>query len=145
MNCPDPGMLPCVSGTRDETVAELLRDLSKQTTTLVHQEVELAKAELSEKGRKVGTGAGLFGGAGVVAVLALGVLAAAAVAGLATIVPVWAAAVIVGAVLLAVAGVLALIAKREVAQGTPPVPTEAVESTKEDVAWLKTHAQSAKP
>lgn len=67
--------------TGDETVAELLKALSTQTTTLVHQEIELAKAELAEKGKRVGIGAGLFGGAGLVAVLALGALVAAAIAG----------------------------------------------------------------
>jgi hypothetical protein len=134
-----------VAETRDETVADLLKQLSMQTTTLVHQEVELAKAELVQKGKRAGTGAGLFGGAGIVAVFGIGALVAAAIAGVANLVPVWAAAVMVGAVLLAAAGVLALTGKKEFKEGTPPVPTQAVESTKEDVAWLKTQAQSAKP
>ncbi len=131
--------------TGDETVAELLKALSTQTTTLVHQEIELAKAELAEKGKRVGIGAGLFGGAALVAVLALGALVAAAIAGLGEALPVWLAAVAVGVALLAVAGVLGLKGKSEVKQGTPPVPEQAVESTKEDVAWLKTQAKSAKP
>lgn len=133
------------SRTRDETVAELLGDLSRQMTTLVHQEVELAKAELAEKGKRLGIGVGALGGGAVVAVFGLGVLCAAAVAGLATAVATWLAAVIVGVALLALAGVLALVGKRDVAKGSPPVPTQAVESTKEDVAWLKTQARSAKP
>ncbi|MCU4185334.1 phage holin family protein [Acidiferrimicrobium sp. IK] len=131
--------------TGSDSVAELLRQLSHQTTTLVHQEVELAKAELAEKGRRAGAGAGLYGGAGVVAVLALGALTAAGVAGLANALPVWAAALVVGAALLGVAGVLGLRGKKEIQEGTPPVPSQAVESTKEDVEWLKTQARSAKP
>jgi hypothetical protein len=134
-----------VTDQRDESVAELLGDLSKQITTLVQQELALAKAELGQKGRRVGTGAGLFGGAGIVAVLGLGVLAAAAVAGLANLLTVWAAALIVGGVLLAVAGMLALIGKNEVTAGVPPTPTQTVASSKEDVAWLKTQVTSAKP
>lgn len=133
------------AATGDESVAELLKALSTQTTTLVHQEIELAKAELAEKGKRVGIGAGLFGGAGLVAVLALGALVAAAIAGLGEVLPIWLGAVVVGVALLAVAGVLGLAGKSEVKQGTPPVPEQAVESTKEDVAWLKTQAKSAKP
>ena len=131
--------------TRDETVAQLLRDLSRQTTTLVHQEVELAKAELGAKGRRMGAGAGLLGAAGVIALLGAGALVAAAIAGLTTVLSVWLSALIIGAALLAVGGVIALSGKKEIQEASPPVPTQAVESTKEDVEWLKTQAQSAKP
>lgn len=131
--------------TRDETVAELLRTLSQQTTKLVHQEVELAKVELIHKGKRAGVGAGLLGGAAVAGLFGGALLLAAVVAGLANVLPVWAATLIVGAVLLAVAGVLALGGKKEIKEGSPPVPTQAVESTKEDVAWLKTQAKTAKP
>jgi uncharacterized membrane protein YqjE len=127
-----------------ESVGELLRDLSNQMTTLVHQEVELAKAELGEKGKRIGEGAGLVGGAAVVAVIGLGVLAAAAVAGLATVLATWLSALIVGAVLLGAAGIVALGGKRQISRGSPPVPVQAIDSTKEDVAWLKTQARSAK-
>ena len=131
--------------TKDETVAQLLRDLSRQTTTLVHQEVELAKAELGAKGRRMGAGAGLLGAAGVIALLGAGALVAAAIAGLATALSVWLSALIIGAVLLAVGGAIALSGKKEIQEAGPPVPTQAVKSTKEDVEWLKTQAQSAKP
>jgi uncharacterized membrane protein YqjE len=130
---------------QDKSAAELLKDLSTQMTALVHQEVRLAKAEVSEKTKKVGAGAGLFGGAGVVAVLALGALVAAAISGIGEALPIWAAALIVAGLLLAVAGLLALVGKSEVQQASPPVPEAAIESSKEDVAWLKTQAQSAKP
>ncbi|MDQ6840624.1 MAG: phage holin family protein [Actinomycetota bacterium] len=129
----------------DKSTAELLKDLSTQMTVLVQQEVQLAKAEVSEKAKKAGTGVGLLVGAALVAVLALGALVAAAIAGLGEALPIWAAALIVAVVLLAIAGVVALAGKKQVGKGAPPVPEEAIESSKEDVAWLKTQAQSAKP
>lgn len=128
-----------------KSTADLLRDLSNELTTLIHQEVDLAKAELGEKTKKVGAGAGMFGGAAVVGLLAAGALVAAAIAGLATALSVWLSALIVGVVLLLVAGLLALTGRKEVSQGTPPIPEEAIQSTKEDVEWLKTQARSARP
>lgn len=130
---------------QDESLAELLKDLSQQTTTLILQEFELAKAELSAKGKRAGIGAGLFGGAGVIALFGVGALCAAAIAALAIALSVWLSALIVAAVLLTAAGGLALVGKGQLERGAPPVPTQAIESTKEDVAWLKTQAQSAKP
>lgn len=127
-----------------KSTADLLRDLSSELTTLIHQEVALAKTELAEKTKKVGLGAGIFGGAAVVGLLAAGALIAAAIAGLATALSVWLSALIVGGVLLAVAGGLALTGGKELVQGTPPIPEEAIESSKEDVEWLKTQAKSAR-
>jgi hypothetical protein len=129
---------------RDRPVSELLKDLSDQTTTLVRQEIELAKAELAVKGKRAGIGAGMFGGAGMVGLFALGALTAAAILALATAVAPWLAALIVGAVYGAVAGVLALQGRSEVRSATPPVPEQAVESTKEDVAWVRTRAKAAR-
>ncbi len=128
-----------------KTTAELFRDLSNEMTALVHQEIELAKVELSEKTKKFGLGAGMFGGAAVTGLLAAGALVAAAIAGIATALSVWLSALIVGVVLLGIAGVMALTGRAEVAQGTPPIPQEAIQSSKEDVEWLKTQARSAKP
>src|SRR3954454_108952 len=101
------------SGTdlHDRPIGDLLRQLSEQTTTLVRQELELAKAEVSEKGKKAGQGAGMFGGAGVSALLGLGALTAALIAALDTGMATWLAASIVGVLWLAVAGVLALQGK----------------------------------
>jgi hypothetical protein len=129
----------------EKSTAELLKDLSAQTTTLVHQEMELAKAEMVTKGKRLGIGAGLFGGAGLFAVLGLGALTACAIAGISQALSVWLSALIVGAALMGVAGLLALTGAGEAQRATPPVPQSAVESTKEDVAWLKTRARSAKP
>jgi hypothetical protein len=132
-------------GERSErSVAELVKQLSEQSSRLARQEVELAKAEVSIKGKRAGIGAGMFGGAGVFGFYAFGALIAAAILGLATAVVAWLAALIVTAVLAAIAGVMALQGKSKVQQATPPVPEQAAESVKEDVQWAKTRAQAAR-
>ena len=123
---------------------ELLKDLSEQTTTLVRQEIELAKAEMTVKGKEVGIGAGAFGGAALVGLYAVGALTAAIILALSTAVAGWLAALIVGVVYAAVAGVLALVGKKKTQAGAPPVPERAISSTKEDVEWAKTRAKSAR-
>ena len=129
---------------RDRPIGELMKQLSDQTTALVHKEIELAKAELAVKGRKAGAGAGMFGGAGLVGFFALACLTATFILALATAVAPWLAALIVAAVYGAIAGVLALQGRNKVQEATPPVPEQAVDSTKEDVAWVKTKAKSAR-
>jgi uncharacterized membrane protein YqjE len=129
---------------RDRPIGELLKQLSQETTTLVRQELELAKAEMAQKGKQAGVGAGMFGGAGVSALLGLGALSAAAIAALDAAMPLWLAALIVALVWLVVAGALALQGKRKVKDATPPVPEQTQESVKEDVQWAKTQAKSAK-
>jgi MFS family permease len=126
------------------SIAELVQQLSEQTSLLARQEVELAKTELTEKGKRAGIGVGMFGGAGVFVFYALGALTAAAILGLAKAVAAWAAALIVAAVLGALAGILALQGKNKVEQATPPVPEQATESVKEDVEWTKTRAQAGR-
>jgi uncharacterized membrane protein YqjE len=126
------------------SMAELVKQLSEQTSRLARQEVELAKAELQEKGKRAGLGAGMFGGAGVFALYALGALTAAAILGLSKAVAAWLAALIVAGALGAIAGVLALGGRQKVGQATPPVPEQATESVKEDVQWAKTRAQAAR-
>jgi MFS family permease len=138
-----PGAM-AATGTQEQTTADLLRQLSEQTTTLVRQELELAKLELAEKGKRAGMGAGMFGGAGALGFYALGAFTACAILALATAVAGWLAALIVGVVYAAVAGVLALTGKNKVTAATPPVPEQAVDSTKEDVRWVKTRATSAR-
>jgi MFS family permease len=129
------------AGTSDASVAELVKQLSDQSTRLARQEVELAKAELAAKGKRAGVGAGMFGGAGAFAFYGLGAVTAAAILALATAMAPWLAALIVAAVFGVIAGVLALQGKHKVQQATPPVPEEAVESVKEDVQWAKSRAQ----
>ena len=129
---------------RDRPIGELLKQLSQETTTLVRQELELAKAEMAEKGKRAGVGAGMFGGAGVAVLLALIALSGALVAALDTAMPTWLAALIVGLVWAAVAGVLALQGRQRVQQATPPAPQQTVDTVKEDVEWAKTRARSGR-
>ena len=128
----------------EESIAELVKALSEQTSRLARQEVELAKTELAAKGRRAGIGAGMFGGAGVVGLYAVGALTATAILGLATAVDAWLAALIVTAVLGAIAGILALQGRSKVRQATPPVPEQATESVKEDLQWTKARAQAGR-
>jgi membrane protein len=128
----------------DESIADLMKRLSEQTTELVRKEIELAKAELQVKGKKAGIGAGMFGGAGVFGLYALGALTAAAILALATAVDGWLAALIVAVVWGAVAGVLALTGKNKVQEATPPVPERALDTTKQDVETIKERAQAGR-
>jgi uncharacterized membrane protein YqjE len=129
---------------RDQPVGDLVKQLSEQTSALARKEVELATAELAEKGKKAGLGAGMFGGAGLFGFFAFACLTATFVLALATAVAPWLAALIVALVYGAVAGVLALQGKSKVQEASPPVPERAVDSTKEDVAWVKARAKSAR-
>ncbi len=129
---------------RERPVGELLRDLSQQTTTLVRQELELAKAELAQKGKQAGVGAGLLTGAGVVGLVAFGSLTACFIALLATAMSTWLAALIVAVVYAAVAGALALVGKSRVKQATPAAPEQTIETMKEDVQWAKSQARSGR-
>ena len=128
----------------DASMADLVKQLTEQTSRLARQEVELAKAELAIKGKRAGLGVGMFGGAGAIAFYALGALIAAAVLALATAVTAWLSALIVAAVLAAIAGLMALLGKSKVQQATPPVPERTSESVKEDVQWAKTRAQAGR-
>jgi uncharacterized membrane protein YqjE len=129
---------------RDRPTGELLRELSDQTTTLVKQEMELAKAELQEKGKQAGLGAGMFGGAGLFGLGAFAALTACVIAALGEAIDIWLGALIVAVVYAAVAAVLALTGKQKVKQAVPPVPEQTKESVKEDVQWAKTRAQSGR-
>ncbi|MFC4000873.1 phage holin family protein [Prauserella oleivorans] len=123
--------------TDERSVAQLVNDLSAQTSRLVRDEMKLAVAEMQSKGKHYGVGAGLGGAAAVLAWFGLGALVAAAVLALALVLPGWAAALIVGVALLLVAGILALAGKKQVEQGSPPVPREATESVRADVASVR--------
>jgi uncharacterized membrane protein YqjE len=129
---------------RERPVGELLKELSNQTATLVSQELELAKAEIAEKGKQAGLGAGMFGGAGLAGLLALGALTTCVIAALATAMDLWLAALIVAVVYAAIAAALALAGRTKTQQATPPTPEQAIESTKEDIQWAKTRAKSAR-
>ena len=128
----------------DRPIGELMRQLSDQTTTLVRQEIELAKAEMTAKAKQLGMGAGAFGGAGLMGLYAVGAITACLILALSTAVAGWLAALIVGVVYAAIAGVLALVGKKKTQAGGPPVPERAISSTKEDVEWAKSRAKSAR-
>ena len=120
------------------SMADLVKQLSEQTSRLARQEVELAKAELEIKGKRAGLGLGMFGGAGAFGFYGVGALVAAAILGLSTGVTAWLSALIIGAVLLMIAGVMGLAGKSKVQQATPPVPEQTTQSVKADVEVAKT-------
>lgn len=124
----------------DASVGTLVSQASQQLSQLVRDEMRLAQAEMTQKGKRLGLGGGLFGGAAGVGYLALAALVAAAIAGLATALPVWASALIVGVVLAAVAAGLALKGKKEIALATPPKPERAIDDVKADMAEIKEKA-----
>ncbi len=122
--------------TPDASVGELLTRLSAQTSRLVRDELKLAQQEMRESLRHAGKGAGLISAAGLLAFLGAATLIAAAVAALSLVLPMWAAALIVGVVLLAAAAVAALVSRREVERVTPPVP-RTVENVREDIEEVR--------
>ena len=128
---------------REQPIGELFKQLSEETSTLIRQELALARAELTEKGKEAGKGAGLFGGAGVAGLMALGAFTAFVILLLDKAVAAWLAALIVAVVYAAVAGALAMRGKERVQQATPPTPEQTVDTVKEDVEWAKSRTRSA--
>jgi uncharacterized membrane protein YqjE len=129
---------------RERPIGDLVKQLAGQTSTLVRQEIDLAKAEMSEKATIAGKGAGLLGGAAVVGLLAAGSLTACLILALGEVIPDWLAALIVALVMGAVAAVLALQGRNRIRAATPPVPEQTVETVKEDVEWAKNQKPSAR-
>lgn len=121
----------------EASAAELLARLGNDGSQLIRDEIALAKVELGERAKRVGVGAGLFGAAGVLAWFGFGTLVAAAVLALALVLPAWAAALVVAAVLFASAGVAGLHGRNQVADGTPPVPEAAIRNVKADIAEVQ--------
>lgn len=140
----DPPMTHRPASADDASISKLIQQLSEQTSRLARQEVELAKAEMTVKGKRLGIGAGAFGGAGLVALFGLGALTATVILLLATAMTAWLAALIVAAVYLAVAGILALVGKSKVESATPPLPERAVASVKQDVEQTKLRAKEGR-
>lgn len=121
----------------EASTAELMSRLTADSKQLVRDEIALAKVEVTERAKHVGIGAGMFGAAGLLAWFGLGALVAAAVLALALVVDGWAAALIVAAVLFAAAGVMALVGKKNVGEGSPPVPEAAISNVKADIAEVQ--------
>jgi hypothetical protein len=124
----------------EASAGELVKHLTEQVSRLIRDELKLAEYEMTTKAKRIGRGAGMFGGSGLVALYGVGCLLAAAIIGLAIVLPAWAAALIVGGALLVVAGVVALMGKSQVSKAVPPVPEQTVESVKADVEEVKERA-----
>ncbi|MBC2907913.1 phage holin family protein [Streptomyces cupreus] len=124
-----------------EPVGDLVQRASQQLSQLVRDEMRLAQAEMTEKGKRFGKGGGLFGGAGLMGVLTLQALVATVIAALSLVMDVWVAALIVTGVLAAVTALMAALGKQQVSKASPPTPERAVDSVKADVAEIKERAR----
>jgi uncharacterized membrane protein YqjE len=133
-----------MAASNGESTGELLKRFSEDATTLIRKEVELAKAELAEKGRQAGKGAAMFGGAGLFGVTAFVALTAFLILVLAEAMDAWLAALIVAAVYGAITAVLALRGKQKMEEAAPPQPEQTVETLKEDVEWAKRQPESVR-
>jgi hypothetical protein len=132
------------NGLRERPIGEVAKSLTSDLSLLLRQEIDLAKAEMAEKGRTAAPGLGMFGGAGIVGLCAAGAVTAFLILVLSTFLPDWAAALVVGAVLTTAAYVLVQQGKERVAHAGAPVPEQTIETMKEDVEWAKTRASSAR-
>lgn len=126
---------------QERSIPELVREITAQSAALTRKELELAEAELTIKGKRAGLGAGMFGGAGLLGLFGLGALTVAAILALALVLPGWASALIVAGVYLGLAGITALVGGVELRRATPLAPAQAADSVKDDVEWIKAHAQ----
>jgi uncharacterized membrane protein YqjE len=130
-----------LSGVPERSTGELIKLMSEQVSTLVRDELKLAQLEMTRKGKQAGIGAGMMGGGGLIALYGLGCLIACAIIAISRELAPWLSALIVGAVLLVVAGIVALMGRAKLRQGTPPVPEEAVQSVKTDVEEIRERAR----
>ncbi|GAA3171671.1 phage holin family protein [Blastococcus jejuensis] len=134
---PRAGATAVPADPADASTGQLVGRLTEQISTLVRNEAQLAQAEVTQKAKRLGIGAGLFGGAGLFAFFGLATLITTAVLALALVLPAWLAALIVTVVLFAIAGVLALVGKKDVEKASPPLPTEAIAGVQADIATVK--------
>jgi Putative Actinobacterial Holin-X, holin superfamily III len=128
------------AANQDRPIGDLAKQLSEQVSRLVREELRLAELEMARKGKRLGLAAGMFGGGGAVALYGVAAIVAAAILGLARVVPAWGSALIVGGVLFAISGVLAVLGRKQVKRATPPVPQQTVDSVKADVEEIKERA-----
>ena len=124
----------------ERSVPALVKQITAQSAALARKELELAEAEMTIKGKRAGLGAGMFGGAGLFGLFGLGTLTVAAILALTIVLPGWASALIVAGVYLGLAGIAALVGGIELRRAKPFPPTQAAESVKDDVEWIKAHA-----
>jgi Putative Actinobacterial Holin-X, holin superfamily III len=121
----------------ERSAGDLIKLMSEQVSTLIRDELKLTQLEMTRKGKQAGIGAGMLGGSGVIALYGLGCLIACVIIAISGMIAAWLAALVVGAALLAVAGIAALIGKSRLQKATPPVPQEAVHSVKTDIDEIK--------
>jgi predicted phage tail protein len=122
--------------TEDRSTSELLTELSEQVHRLVKAETRLAAIELRRKGKRAGLGAAALGVAGAVALLGGGALVAGAIVAVALVLPLWLSALLVGVAVLLGAGLAALVGVLALRRALPPAPTWAMASAKEDVRTI---------
>ncbi|MFF7176649.1 phage holin family protein [Streptomyces pseudovenezuelae] len=132
---------PRTGSAAQEPVGELVQRASQQLSQLVREEMRLAQAEMTQKGKRFGKGGGLFGGAGLIGVLTLQALVATAIAALALVLDVWAAALIVTGVLAAVTALMSVLGKQQISKASPPAPEQTMDSVKADMAEIREKAQ----
>jgi Putative Actinobacterial Holin-X, holin superfamily III len=137
----DPSGPVPVGDPGNQSVAELIKQVSEESSRLLRGELKLAQAEMTEKAKTAGVGIGAFGAAAVLGWFALGCFLATATLALALVLPAWLAALIVAVVVAIAAGIAALVGKKKVAEAAPPVPTDTVESVKRDVEEIKESAR----
>lgn len=125
----------------ERSIPELVKAITAQSSALARKELELAEAELTIKGKRAGLGAGMFGGASVLGLFGLASLTAAAILALSLVLPGWASALIVAGIYLGLAGITALVGGIQLRRAKPVPPTQAAESVKDDVEWIKAHAE----
>lgn len=125
----------------DRSTAQLVKDLSEQTTHLMRSEARLAVREVTTKAKRGAVGGGLVAFAAVVALLGGGALVAFAVLALSEAMSAWAAALIVGVVLLVIAGLIGLVGGLLIKRSSPPVPRDAIDSVRQDVDVVKERAR----
>ena len=123
-----------------QSTVDLVRRASEQFSNLVRDEIQLARTELTEKGKRAGMGAGMFGAAGVVALFGVAALLTGAILGIALVLPAWAAALIIGGGLFLFAGMIALVGRRNLKRAMPATPMETMDSVRADVSALSAAA-----
>ena len=133
----DPTRAPATAATTEPSTAQLVTQLTKQSTQLIRSELQLAQVEMTAKAKHAGIGVGLFGGAGLVALYGVGALIATVILALALVMPAWLAALIVTVVLFAVAGVVAVVGRKQVSRATPAAPERTIDNVKQDIATVK--------
>jgi uncharacterized membrane protein YqjE len=127
---------------RQESVPELVKDLTRDISELVRQEIELARVEMTEKGKQAGLGVGMFGGAALLSMAVVGGSMATLIILLDLVMPLWLASLITTVLYAAAAALLALRGREELKETGAPITERTKQSVKEDIQWAKMRAQS---